>query len=247
MHEASILTESGMRLQSFLAERGVGSRRRCAEHIRNGRVCVNGQSVREPGFRIDPLQAYVTFDGRHIAAKLELKRTIILNKPRGYICSASAAQGRTVYDLLSGIAERVVPVGRLDKNSEGLLLLSSDGSLVDRVTHPRYGHKKTYLVTVSGPFTPRTLERLRSRLLIDGHRIQPAGVRVLGEGSLPGRVRLEFVLREGRNRQIRKMCALVSLRVHRILRVALGAITIGNMKPGEWRVLTEEEAAHLSR
>lgn len=238
---------AGIRLQKYLAERGIASRRHAAELISAGRVAVDGVATTEAGYRVDPARSRVTFDGRPLPPQRLVSRTILVHKPRGVICSASSKQGRTVFDLLPPFPERLVPVGRLDKNSEGLLLLSSDGNLVNRVTHPRFGHAKTYRVTVSGPFTRRTLERLRSRMLIDGHRIQPARVRLLGEGSLPGRVRLEFVLREGRNRQIRKMRALVSLRVHRILRVALGAITIGNMKPGEWRVLTEEEAAHLSR
>ena len=258
--------EHGIRLQKYLAERGVASRRGAAELIASGRVQVNGVIVTEPGFRVSSSETSVTCDGRHVMPEPAGHRTLLLYKPRGTICSASSRHGRTVLDLLPTLTERLVPVGRLDKNSEGLLLLSNDGDLVNQLTHPRYGHRKIYHVTVSGQLTGRTLQRLQSRMLIDGHRIQPVEVRVLTRNEpggaqakrlphvapascrcLPpvGRTRLEFILKEGRNRQIRKMCALVSLRVHRILRVAVGGLTLEGMKPGEWRDLTAEELNSL--
>ena len=237
---------NGIRLQKFLADRGIASRRGCGDIIAAGRVQVNGVIVTEPGFRVDPgEQPNVTCDDRLVTVELSDRRTILLYKPRGTICSSSSRHGRTVLDLLPALTERLVPVGRLDKNSEGLLLLSNDGDLVNRLTHPRYGHKKIYHVTVSGRLTNRTLQRLESRMIIDGHRIQRVEVRILERETPIGRTRLEFTLREGRNRQIRKMCAQASLRVHRILRVAVGALTLRGVRPGEWRDLTAEELAGL--
>jgi len=237
--------EPGIRLQKYLAERGIASRRGAAELIAAGRVQVNGVIVTEPGFRVSSPETSVTCDGRHVMPEPSAHRTILLYKPRGTICSASSRHGRTVLDLLPPLSERLVPVGRLDKNSEGLLLLSNDGDLVNQLTHPRYGHKKIYHVTVSGQLTRRTCQRLQSRMLIDGHRIQPVKVSVLERETSSGRTRLEFTLKEGRNRQIRKMCALVSLRVHRILRVAVGGLTLEGIKPGEWRDLTPAELNSL--
>jgi pseudouridine synthase len=255
----------GVRLQKYLSERGVASRRRAAELISAGHVQVDGITVTEAGHRVLPGRSRVLFDGRPVAAERSAPRTIALHKPRGYICSTTSRQGRTVFDLLPELSRRLVPAGRLDKNSEGLLLLSDDGDLINRVTHPRYGHEKTYHVTVSGKLDDKTLRHLRSRMLIDGHRIRPARVRVLdppprsgmpalnractGSGPSrsvkPRRVRLEFILREGRNRQIREMCRAVSLRVHRLVRVAIGNLTLAGLESGQWRDLTAEEVARL--
>jgi len=234
-----------VRLQKFLADRGIASRRRCAELIAAGRVEVDGVTVTAPGRRIVPARCRVLFEGRPVSPGRPALRTLLLHKPRGYICSASSKQGQTVFDLLPALPERLVPVGRLDKNSEGLLLLSNDGELVHRVTHPRYGHEKTYHVSVSGDCDSRILQRLRSRMTIAGHRIEPAEVRLLSRNTQTGRSRLEFILREGRNRQVREMCSRVSLRVHRLVRVAVGGLGLGRLKPGEWRELSAAEVARL--
>lgn len=213
--------------------------------MRGGRVSVNETVVSLPGTRIRPGVDRICVDGRVVAAQAAVRRTIMLNKPRGYLCSASQADGRTVYELLAGIEERLVPVGRLDKNTEGLLLLSSDGDLVLRLTHPRFEKEKEYRATVSGPISDQQLKILRSSLLIDGYRTRPADVRVDGPGAKPGRWIVSFVLREGRKRQIRELCAEAKLEVHRLTRVRIGKLTMGRLRPGEWRDLTPTELSTL--
>lgn len=239
------MQDKGIRLQKFLAEHGVASRRRCAQFIVEGRVTVNGRVIMEPGTPIDPEKDKVTIDGRLLVGRREPCRTIMLYKPRGYVCSTSAGQGRTVYDLLEGVKERLVPVGRLDKNSEGLLLMSNDGDFVNRLTHPRYEQEKAYVATVSGNVDSASLRKLRSRLLIDGYRIQPAKVNVLRKGEKNGRFLLEFVLKEGRKRQIRKMCEQAKLKVHRLVRVRIRNLTLSGLKPGQWRNLSSKEVEEL--
>ena len=206
-----------------------------------GRVSVNGSLVRKPGYAIDPETDSVTFDGAQLQATPESHRTIMLNKPRGVICSTSPRQGKTVFELLDGIEERLVPVGRLDKNSEGLLLLSNDGALVDELTHPSHNHPKTYHVVVSGRLAPETIRKLRSPMEIEGYRIRPVDVKLLRAGATKGRTVLEFVLREGRNRQVRRMCEQCELLIHRLTRVSVGTLTLAGLRPGQWRDLTADE------
>ena len=146
------------------------------------------------------------FDNKIVSPDTPSHRTIMLYKPRGYICSASAKQGRTVYELINKINEQLVPVGRLDKDGEGLLLMSNDGNLINNLTRPRFQQEKTYHTTVSGDLDDRILKTLQSRLLIDGYRIQHAKVTILSKSQEAGHYILEFILKEGRNRQIRKMC-----------------------------------------
>jgi 23S rRNA pseudouridine2605 synthase len=221
-----------VRLQKVLAERGVASRRGSAGIIVAGRVAVNGTVVTEPGQRVDPREDSITVDGGPLPAEREGKRTILLHKPRGYICSRSSTQGKTVFDLLGDIPERIVPAGRLDKDSEGLLLLSNDGEVVEHFTHPRFGQKKVYRVTVTGSLAPEVREQLQQPLEIDGYTTQPARVEVLKREPRPV---LEFVLNEGRNRQVRRLCERSGLRVHRLVRTQVGDLTLKGLKPGQWR------------
>jgi 23S rRNA pseudouridine2605 synthase len=241
-------TSPGIRLQKFLAERGVASRRHAAAMIVDGHVSVNGALVREAGYRVVPGRDDIRVDGAVVPPVVEPARTIALHKPRGYVCS-TVARGtgtRTVYALLADVHERLVPAGRLDADSEGLLLLSNDGDLILRLTHPRYGHTKRYHVTVEGAVTDAVLARLRSRLDIDGYRIQPVDIERLRRPAAPdGSTTLCFALREGRNRQIRRMCAQVGLRVRRLVRIAVGNVELGNLPPGAWRELTAEELRAL--
>jgi pseudouridine synthase len=241
------MSEEGTRLQKFLAGRGVASRRGAAELVGAGRVRVNGEAILEPGHRIDPQCDRVEVDGRPVPRARERLRTVLLNKPRGCVCSASEHDGRTVLSLLRGVQERLVPVGRLDKNSEGLLLLSNDGDLILRLTHPRFEQEKTYRATVSGAVGTPALTILRSRLVIDGYRIRPAQVEVLKPGATAGRTVLQFVLREGRNRQIRRMCEAAGLTVHRLVRTRIRSLACGALRPGEWRDLTPAELRDLVR
>jgi 23S rRNA pseudouridine2605 synthase len=221
-----------VRLQKHLAERGIAARRAAAEWVRAGRVTVNGETVREPGLRIDPEADCVAVDGRIVPAQRTAPRTVLLHKPRGYVCSTRGQGARTVYALLDGVTERLVPAGRLDKDSEGLVVLTNDGDLVQRLTHPRHGHVKTYRVTVSGAVDAAVLRTLRAPLEIDGYTTRPAEVRVI-PGT--GRMTLEFTLREGRNQQVRRLCARAGLRVHRLVRTAFGPWTLKGLKPGDWR------------
>ncbi|MBM4142705.1 MAG: hypothetical protein FJ225_03795 [Lentisphaerae bacterium] len=387
------MSSRAIRLQKYLAERGVASRRACEALMAAGRVTVNGEVVTRPGTRVDPDRDAVTVDGTPLAAAPK-RRTIMLYKPRGYICSASAKQGRTVYELLPeglhptrNLASRqsspggprpthggprpthggprpthggprppgaggqeaapelplpapggrgppdaarpregLVPIGRLDKDSEGLLLMSNDGELVHRLSHPRFEHAKTYRVTVSalpggragppdppeteqsrgpdsarpafagklrrgkpealpypsstpstgrarapsfarsasegkphapvsgrprptgedvdtarGVVTDEMLQRLRQPFVLDGYRTRPTDVRVIGPGLV-----LEFVLKEGRKRQIRRMCEHVGLRVERLMRVGVGPLELGNLCPGRWRELSSREVEQLT-
>ncbi len=233
-------TPSAPRLQKLLADRGAASRRGAADLIRAGRVTVDGAPVREPGARV-PADAAVALDGRLLPAAPAAPRTILLHKPRGYVCTRAGNEGRTVFDLLRELPERLVPAGRLDKDSEGLLLLSTDGDLVLRLTHPRHGHRKTYRVTVSGPLGTETLERLNAPAVLDGRRLRPAGVRRLRAAGVPGRTVLEFTLHEGHNRQIRRLCEAAGLTVHRLVRTALGPLSLRGLPVGAWRELTPAE------
>lgn len=237
--------EGGIRLQLAIARAGVASRRHAEEMIRGGRVTVNGQKVTEMGVRVDPSRDSVEVDGRPLPRPAGRKTTIMLNKPAGWLSAASDGHGgRVVTDLVASVGARLVPVGRLDKDSQGLLLMSDDGDLIERLTHPRYGHRKTYLVEVSGRCDQQALETLRGEMTIDGYLIRP--VKVFLAGVSGRHTILKFILGEGRNRQIRKMCALAGLNVVRLERVAIDGLTLGDLKPGEFRELTDAEIAALS-
>jgi len=240
-----MMKEQPLRLQKFLARAGAASRRQAEVCIADGRVTVNGEVANQPGIHVLPGQDTVTLDGRTLSLQSRSFRTIILHKPRGYICSTSAAQGKTVYALLDDIEERLVPVGRLDKNSEGVLLMSNDGELVNRLTHPRYEQEKTYRVTVSGSVTAMALRKLSSAMLIDGYRTRPARVRLLATNTPSPHALLEFRLMEGRNRQIRKMCEEVDLTVRRLVRTRVKSVTLKGLATGRWRDLTPAELAAL--
>lgn len=237
----------GERLQNVLARAGVASRRGAAAIIEAGRVTVDGIVVREPGARVDPARAAVAVDGRPVGGA-ERRRTIMLYKPVGVLSSMSDPfGGRTVADVLRGqVGERLVPVGRLDRDSEGLILMSNDGELALRLTHPRYGHEKTYDVRVAGRWSDDKLRTLRSALKMpDGYVIRPVPVEVVSIGR-DNVHELRFRLREGRKRQIRYMCSAAHFVVLSLKRVAVGALRIPDgMKPGEWRDLTEEELSRL--
>lgn len=229
-----------LRLEKLLAERGLAARRKAAELVRAGRVTVNGRSVLEPGLRVDAAADRVCVDGRLIPSALPPPRTILLYKPRGYICSRAAEQGRTVYELIREVKEPVKPVGRLDKDSEGLLLLSTDGDLILRMTHPRYEHEKTYEVAVTGEVSAAVLRRLNGAFDLDGYRTRPAHVTRLSRCVGAGRTVLRFVLKEGRNRQVRRMCADVGLGVENLKRTSEAGLDLGSLEPGAWRDVTAE-------
>lgn len=244
--------EETIRLQKYLEQCGVGSRRSCGSLIETGAVAVEGKRVTIPGYRIPASGARITINGipLDISALNRAHRTIMLYKPRGLICSCDDGQGATIYDCLDGVKERVVPIGRLDKDSEGLLLLSDDGDLINRLTHPKFNHRKEYIVEVAGVVNRDVLDLLRSRMVIDGYRIQPAEVEYIEcERERRNGQQLHimrFILMEGRNLQIRKMCAKAGLRVLHLMRVAINDLQLPeDMRPGEWRDLSATELALL--
>ncbi|MGN0854242.1 MAG: pseudouridine synthase [Kiritimatiellia bacterium] len=235
------------RLQNILSHAGVASRRKAAEIIAAGRVTVDGLIVNRPYERFDPAQVQICVDGDPVAAG-ETKRTIMLYKPVGVLSSmADPFGGRTVADLIRGrIPERLVPVGRLDKDSEGLLLMSNDGELTQKLTHPRYAHEKTYVVTVAGHWSAEKLRILRGVVSMpDGYEIRPVPVTVLRQNK-DNTTLLEFRLHEGRKRQIRYMCSAAHLVVVSLVRVAVGGLRLPrDLQPGEWRDLSAEDLRRI--
>jgi pseudouridine synthase len=227
-----------VRLQKFLAHAGVASRREAERLIQEGRVELNGSVVGDLGRRLDPRRDAVRVDGRRIRAAAR-RVYYLLFKPRGVITSAADPQGRpTVIELLSEVRERVYPVGRLDWNSEGLLILTNDGDLAQRLTHPSNHVPKTYRVKVKGAVAEEVLARLRRGLVLDGRRTLPARVTRISSQS---NTWLEVVLHEGRQNQIRKAFDRLGHRVQKLRRIAIGPIRDRLLKPGEWRRLTPEE------
>ena len=234
------------RLQNILSHAGVASRRGAAELVESGAVTVDGIVVREPGARFDD-GASIRVHGRLVAAP-ERKRTIVLNKPVGVLSTMSDPFGGPTVAELVRSRERLVPVGRLDRDSEGLLLMSNDGDLVNRLTHPRFEHSKTYMVKTAGRWSEEKLAVLRSPLTLDdGYTIRPVPVEVVY--TKPDNTQmLKFVLKEGRKRQIRKMCSAAHLVVLSLRRVAVGGFRLpDDLAPGKWRDLTEDEIAALFR
>ena len=236
------------RLQNILAHRGVASRRHSADIISQGRVTVDGLVCTEPGARFDPQTVSIRVDGRSLAASVEKSRTIMMYKPVGVLSSASDPfGGTTVVDLLKGsVKERLVPVGRLDKDSEGLILLSNDGDLALKLTHPRYEHEKTYVVRAAGRWSEDKLEILRGPVTMpDGYVTRPVPVEVLRRQENNVHLLL-FKLKEGRKRQIRYMCSAAHLVVLSLKRVQIAKLRLDeNLKTGEWRDLTEAELSQL--
>ena len=232
------------RLQNILAHRGVASRRHSAAMIEEGRVTVDGAVCTEPGARFDPDKVLVRVDGRVLPVVAERPRTIMMYKPAGVLSSVSDPfGGTTVMDLVKGrISERLVPVGRLDKDSEGLILLSNDGDLALRLTHPRYGHEKVYVVRAAGRWRDGMLETLRGPVTMpDGYVTRPVPVELLRSQENNVHLLL-FRLREGRKRQIRYMCSAAHLVVLSLKRVEISGLRLDDrLKPGEWRDLRKDE------
>ena len=233
------------RIQKVMAEAGLCSRRAAEEIISAGRVKVNGHPVKL-GDKMDARRDVLQVDGQRIyLSKKREFRYLMLYKPRGYVTTAKDELGRrTVMELLDGIEERVYPVGRLDKDSEGLLLFTNDGNFTNAITHPSHGVSKLYRVTVRPHATEEQISALASGVVLeDGSRTQPASVRVVSDGA--DRTVLEISIREGKNRQIRRMCEAVGFTVSRLKRSAVGAVKLGMLQPGQYRDLTPAEVAAL--
>ncbi len=232
-----------VKLQKYFSDCGVMSRRAAEEEIKKGLVRVNG-SVAELGLRISPHTDTVEYKGRRIVPLTREKIYILLNKPRGFVTTLSDEKGRrTVTDLVADAPARVYPVGRLDMDSDGLLLLTNDGELTNRLTHPRHEIPKIYHVTVEGSVNADILKALSSPMEIDGYEILP--VKTERIGSEKGNTLLQMTLYEGRNRQIRKMCQKCDLKIKRLCRVAIGEVTIDGVEVGKWRYLTPDEIKYL--
>jgi 23S rRNA pseudouridine2605 synthase len=247
------------RLQKILSRAGVASRRASERLMIEGRVSVNGATIRELGSKADPEHDEIRVDGRRIRLP-DRFRYLLLNKPRGYVTTRSDPQKRpTVVDLV-GVRDYIYPVGRLDFDSEGLIVLTNDGDLAARLTHPRHGLERVYEARVLGVPEERDLARLRRGIALEGRPTGPAEVKLLGGGHRPSTNRqrsqgpldarsptatLLITVREGRNRQVRKMCDAIGHPVDRLKRVAIGPIHDRGLKPGMWRELTADEVKQL--
>ncbi len=235
---------SKVRLQKYFTDCGVMSRRAAEEQIRLGNVSVNGVTAKL-GDSVEPDVDRVCLGGKPVIPQCEEKVCIMLNKPRGYVTTMSDEKGRkNVSALVSDLGIRVYPIGRLDMDSDGLLLLTNDGELANRLTHPRHEIPKIYRVTVKGEVSHEALAVLRSPLMLDGYKIMPVDAKIHSRTE-SGNTVLEMPLYEGRNRQIRKMCDCAGLCVTRLCRVAVGNIRLGGLESGRWRRLSKKEVAYL--
>ncbi len=231
------------RLQKYLSECSVASRRKSEELIMQGKVFVNGKKA-SIGDKVDPKTDIVTVNGKKVH-KVKEKYYIMLNKPRGYVTTMSDELGRKcVKELVANVGAVVYPVGRLDRDSEGLLLLTNDGEFANNIMHPRKHIPKTYRVTVRSALTEDQITSLTGGVMIDGRQTLPAEVRLLEKSE--SRSVFEIVIYEGRNRQIRKMCEETGLEVARLKRTAVGGVKLGMLHTGSWRELSEDELKRLS-
>lgn len=236
---------ASIRLQKYFTDCGILSRRAAEEKIRLGLVRVNGK-VASLGMSIDPDRDVVEYEGNRISLSKTERICILLNKPRGYVTTLSDEKGRrTVAELVTGVGQRVYPIGRLDMDSDGLLLLTNDGALANRLTHPRHEIPKIYRVTVSGTVSEKQLHALNQSMVLDGYKILPVQTNRFSYLPRKNETVLEMQLYEGRNRQIRKMCETVHLSVTRLCRIAIGDIRLGSLAQGAWRKLTDEELRYL--
>ncbi|MBP3672500.1 MAG: rRNA pseudouridine synthase [Oscillospiraceae bacterium] len=231
------------RLQKILASRGVCSRRKAEELIAAGRVTCNGQ-VAKLGDSADPEIDKILLDGKPLPSD-EGYVYILLNKPRGYVTTLSDEKGRpNAAQLVADCGKRVYPVGRLDMDSEGLLLFTNDGEFANSLMHPRHEVNKTYVVVVRG-YTDAGLERLKQPVMLDGYMIRKPEVKLIHRSNTTDRAELQVTIHEGRNRQVRRMCDMAGMNVTRLTRICEGALQLGKLAPGKWRYLTPEEVDRL--
>ena len=227
------------RLQKFLAHAGICSRRAAEQHIHEGRVTVNNEVVCEMGVKVEPDKDTVLFDGSPVKTRSEEKKVYIaLNKPKGYVSSCSHKGEKIVLDLID-IPQRIYPVGRLDKDSQGLILLTNDGFLHNRLSHPSYDHKKKYVVTTVKPVSDRNLKKLEDGVVIEGEKTRKAETRRLAKN------RFLIILQQGRNRQIRKMAESIGNKVKSLKRIEMAGVPLGDLQEGRWRYLTSREIQAL--
>ena len=233
-----------IRLQKYISAIGLMSRRAAEKEIENGKIKVNGQKA-ELGQKINPENDRVTYNGKTLTQRpVERHVYIMLNKPRGYVTTLSDDKARKcVAELVKDVKTRVYPVGRLDMDSEGLLLFTNDGDLANKLTHPKHNIPKIYHVKVKGEITPERLKALSKPMIIDEYEIMPVKCEIITRKEGFTVIRME--LYEGRNRQIRKMCEQVGLEILKLQRVAVGNIKLGDLSPGKWRHLTKTQIDYL--
>ena len=229
-----------VRLQKYLADCGIGSRRKCEEYIQQGKVQVNGKVVTELGTKINPKKDKVKFENREITENRKMVY-ILLNKPIGYVTTVDDQFNRdTVLDLVK-VKERIVPVGRLDMYTSGALILTNDGDFVYKVTHPKHEIEKTYTVTLKGIIQNDEVEKLRKGVQIEDYTTKPAKVKILKTDKEKNISRLEIIIHEGKNRQVRKMCEAVGKKVLALHRSKIGTIGVKDLELGKWRYLSSKE------
>lgn len=237
------MKDNKIRLQKHLSTCGIASRRKAEELIEQGKVKVNGR-IATLGDKVDPKRDKVTVRGKTVVAVNE-KVYIMLNKPRGYVTTMKDEYDRKcVNDLVKDVGVKVFPVGRLDRDSEGLLIMTNDGELANSITHPSKHVNKTYRVTVGGAVNDEQIAKLSDGILLDGRKTQPCDVFVVERK--PDRTMLNFIIHEGRNRQIRRMCEVVGLEVLRLKRLEIAGVKLGGLKLGSWRPLNEREMVRLN-
>lgn len=236
------------RLQKFLAEAGVASRRKAEELIAQGKVKVNGKVVTEMGMKIDPAKDEVTYLDKKVTTKNTKMVYLMLYKPEGYVTTAKEQFGRpAVMDLVKGVKERIFPVGRLDYDTSGLLLLTNDGDLTYKLTHPKHDVDKTYIAKLYGVPDEGALQKFRRGVVIDGKRTKPAKIQILNKDKDGRFCTAEIIIHEGRNRQVRKMCEAIKHPVAQLKRVATGELKLGDLQKGKYRHLTEKEVKYLKK
>lgn len=237
--------DNKIRVQKIIADAGIASRRKAEELIERGAVLVNGMRC-QLGDKADPFRDKITVAGREITVHKDAKKYyIMLHKPRGFITTMNDEGGRKcVAELVEEVAARLFPVGRLDRESEGLLFMTNDGDFANMISHPSTHFAKTYRVTVHPRISEEQLTKLTTGVVIEGRVSMPASVKVVTDEQ--DRTVLEIILEEGRNRQIRKMCEAVGLEVARLKRIAIGPVKLGMLQPGKWRELTKEEMRSIS-
>lgn len=234
-----------VRLQKFMADCGVASRRKCEEYILEGKVSVNEKVVNELGVKVNPEKDKVVFLGKVIKREEE-KVYILLNKPIEYVTTAKDQFGRNnVLELIKGVKERIVPVGRLDMYTSGALLLSNDGDFVYKITHPKHEINKTYVATVVGSIEKDKLKMLEEGVEIEDYITKPAKVKILKIDLEKNISRIEITIHEGKNKQVRKMCEKIGYPVKALHRSKIGELSVKDLKIGEWRYLTKKEIKML--
>lgn len=231
------------RLQKYMSNCGVASRRKCEEIILAGKVKVNGVLVNEVGVKVNPLKDIVEYEGK-IISKEENKVYIMLNKPEGYISSVKDEKGRdTILDIVK-VKERIYPIGRLDYDSSGLLLLTNDGEIYNKIIHPRVEIIKKYIAVVKGEITEKDIKKFEIGIDIGGYITAPAELKIISFDKDVSTI--EIGIHEGKNRQIRKMCAALNHEVLSLKRIAIGDIKLGYLKRGEYRNLNNDEINYIN-